>query len=239
TRLTSKTTSVIQNNLWTHVAGTYNSATNLFSIYINGALDTTTTVPSAAPSSGTDSLYIGYDAGSGGYFSGMIDEARVWNRALSEAEISRNLRTSLTASGGAYDGLIVSVPFQGAAISTDFTVLDQSVSGFDAVNNGAVSVDFGNRPPTYLSWNESAEFDGTGDYLAAANSNAVSPTAAYTLEAWIYPRSFDNSPTIIGKNFQSGFWLGIDSTASTGKIVLFIPKGGAVPSFTSLPLTNQ
>ncbi|MBC8043857.1 MAG: LamG domain-containing protein, partial [Rhizobacter sp.] len=46
TRLTSKTTSVIQNNLWTHVAGTYNSATNLFSIYINGALDTTTTVPS-------------------------------------------------------------------------------------------------------------------------------------------------------------------------------------------------
>ncbi|MEO8666471.1 MAG: LamG domain-containing protein, partial [Ignavibacteria bacterium] len=94
TRLTG--TTVIPNNLWTHIAATYNSVTNEFSIYINNTLDAAATVGGASPSPSMDSLRIG-KGNAGNNFKGAIDEFRVWNRGLTAAEITRYFRTSLGA----------------------------------------------------------------------------------------------------------------------------------------------
>ena len=54
-RLSSKSTSLVPINTWTHIAATYSSTTNEFKIYINGDTDTSSIVAGAAPSTNPDS----------------------------------------------------------------------------------------------------------------------------------------------------------------------------------------
>ena len=79
--------STISTNQWIHIAVTAISGSNR-KIYINGRLDknhdTTYTFDST-----TNTAKIGYSDrfGSESYFNGIIDEVRIYNRALSAAEI--------------------------------------------------------------------------------------------------------------------------------------------------------
>ncbi len=74
-------------NTWTHVAGTYDGATQ--KIYINGNL------VASAPLTGTiitttDVLGIGKN-NAGEYFQGILDEVKIYNRALSQQEIRNDM----------------------------------------------------------------------------------------------------------------------------------------------------
>src|SRR5204862_4826534 len=83
-------------NTWYHVAGVYNAAARTLDIYVNGVLDNgilSGTVP-ASQSNSTVNVNIGRRS-TGFYFSGVIDEVRVYNRALSQAEIQTDLSTPL------------------------------------------------------------------------------------------------------------------------------------------------
>jgi hypothetical protein len=78
---------------WTHMAGTYDGAT--LRLYVNGAQvnSQTQTGPIAVS---TNPLQIGGDTFYGQYFQGTIDEIRVYNRALSAAEIQSDMNTPIT-----------------------------------------------------------------------------------------------------------------------------------------------
>ncbi len=70
-----------------HLIAIVLSGTNL-SFYVDGAFDVTRT--SAAPLSTTNTGVIGRESdSSGSYFNGLLDDVRVYNRALSAAEIQR------------------------------------------------------------------------------------------------------------------------------------------------------
>ena len=73
---------------WTHLAATYDGA-NL-RLYKNGVLVTTTAAPGALVTS-ANPLRIGGNTIWGEYFDGRIDEVRVYNRALSAAEITADM----------------------------------------------------------------------------------------------------------------------------------------------------
>ena len=77
-------------NTWTHLASTYDGTT--LRLYVNG------TQVGSVPASGsidvsTGALRIGGNAIWGEYFAGLIDEVRVYNRALSQAEIQTDMNT--------------------------------------------------------------------------------------------------------------------------------------------------
>jgi hypothetical protein len=82
TYVTAQLTTPLQANLNYHIATTYDGS-NL-KIYLNGALQTTTSVGSV----GTPSQNF-YLCGLPGVsqFAGLIDEVKIWNRALSAAEV--------------------------------------------------------------------------------------------------------------------------------------------------------
>ena len=91
---------------WHHIAVTYTGS--CWAIYLDGAAETMngTTCANATPES-ISIQHAGLAAGlnstgglAAGYFSGMIDEARVWNRALSQAEIQTNRTSELTSGSG-------------------------------------------------------------------------------------------------------------------------------------------
>lgn len=72
---------------WHHIAGTVSGTT--MKIYIDGALANTRTCPRSASPYVTGNLQIGrFSSGWGQYFSGSIDEVRIYNRALSAGEIA-------------------------------------------------------------------------------------------------------------------------------------------------------
>jgi hypothetical protein len=73
--------------MFVHVAGVFNG-TGL-GVYVNGALSAESTTNGHAIISNDMPLHIGADANGGSEFPGMIDEPRIFNRALSADEIAQ------------------------------------------------------------------------------------------------------------------------------------------------------
>jgi hypothetical protein len=79
-------------NQWTHVAGTYNGS--VVRLFVNGVqVAVTTQAGTVTPSAGP--LRIGGNSLWGEFFQGRIDEVRVYNRALTQAEIVNDMNTAV------------------------------------------------------------------------------------------------------------------------------------------------
>jgi hypothetical protein len=80
-------------NAWSHLTTTYDGAS--LKLYVNGVLAVTTAVTGSVAAS-TAVLRIGGNSVWGEYFSGLIDEVRVYNRALSPSEVQSDMNTPVT-----------------------------------------------------------------------------------------------------------------------------------------------
>jgi hypothetical protein len=83
-------------NTWYHVAGVYNATTLTLDIYVNGILDNGILrgiIPSSQVIPNINAN-IGRRA-AGYYFNGIVDDVRVYDRALSQAEIQTIMNTPL------------------------------------------------------------------------------------------------------------------------------------------------
>ena len=81
-------TNIFSTNKWYYI--TFVSNETGFYFYKNGVLDTSSLFVPLTPEANSESLYIGGgfgDAGTGQDFNGLIDEVRVYNRALSADEV--------------------------------------------------------------------------------------------------------------------------------------------------------
>ena len=78
---------------WAHLAETYDGSS--VRLYVNGTLVSTTAAPGSLASSSSP-LRIGGNSIWGEYFSGLIDEVRIYNRALSASEIQTDMTTPIT-----------------------------------------------------------------------------------------------------------------------------------------------
>ena len=76
-------TSTIPLNTWTHIAVTYNGSRVV--LYTNGASQSFADTGNLA--SNSDNVFIGSESGADRQFSGLIDEVKIYNRALSASEI--------------------------------------------------------------------------------------------------------------------------------------------------------
>ncbi|MFI7228439.1 LamG-like jellyroll fold domain-containing protein [Nonomuraea angiospora] len=83
-------------NTWSHVAATYDGST--LRMFVNGT-QVATNPTGGNLRTGTSPLRIGGNSGSGEYFSGLIDEVRVYNKALTAAEITTDMNTPVGQQG--------------------------------------------------------------------------------------------------------------------------------------------
>ena len=81
---------------WTHLALTYDGA-NL-RLYVNGT-QVGTRAAAGAIQATANPLWIGGNQPYGEYFRGLIDEARVYNRTLTPADIQTDMNTPLNWTG--------------------------------------------------------------------------------------------------------------------------------------------
>jgi len=83
-------------NSWSHITGTYDGA-NL-QLYVDGYVNRNQMAGASAPGmivTSTEPLRIGGNSVWGEYFQGMIDDVRVYNRALTQSDIQRDMITPL------------------------------------------------------------------------------------------------------------------------------------------------
>ena len=86
TSVSCSVSSMFSLDTWTHVGIVRNIASQTVSFYKNGDPQTPSCGAWVSVASGTDDLRIGYSGD--GYFSGKIDEVRIYSQVLSVAEIS-------------------------------------------------------------------------------------------------------------------------------------------------------
>jgi hypothetical protein len=95
-------TTTITNNVWHHAAATYDGTT--WRLYLDGNLEATLAANATPRSDSIQQSGLGAmitSTGSAlGRFQGTIDEARVWNRALTLAEIQANINSEVTSGSG-------------------------------------------------------------------------------------------------------------------------------------------
>ena len=82
-------------NAWTHLATTYDGTS--LKLYVNGVVATTLAVGGPIATA-TNPLRIGGNSVWGEWFNGLIDDVRVYNRALSPSEIQTDMATAVGPS---------------------------------------------------------------------------------------------------------------------------------------------
>jgi Concanavalin A-like lectin/glucanases superfamily len=85
----SSVPNVVQPNVWQHVALTYDKNTGIGTLYLNGNIVAQRNIGVFQPQTSYD-LYFGFrpsGAAAGARFTGQLDEAEIFNRRLSDAEI--------------------------------------------------------------------------------------------------------------------------------------------------------
>ena len=121
----------------------------------------------------------------GGYFEGVIDDVRVYNRVLSKAEISRLAQLGMTAKIGTTIGsnsalnssLVGHWTFDGKKLVGTTTVLD--TVGIKDGSTSGLSVDA--RTPGRLG--SALRFDGVDDYVDIGNTGQTVNTVAFWMKA--------------------------------------------------------
>ena len=91
-----KSSGDVYDSTWRHVTCEFDGDNNEVKIYIDGSLDSSKTA--SVPNTVNISTALKFGAGSGGFTDGKMDDIRVYNRALTQAEVT-HLATSRGVEG--------------------------------------------------------------------------------------------------------------------------------------------
>ena len=163
TRKTS-TTGTLPLNTWTYLAVTYDGTS--LRAYINGTLSST--VAAGAIFSTNNPLFIGGSAYRGDFFSGLIDEVRIYNRALAPDEIATDMATPVVTDA-APPTVQLTAPLAGATVSGGAVSIAANASD----DIGVVGVQFQIDGVNLGSQDSTAPYGTTWDSRTVANGTHV------------------------------------------------------------------
>lgn len=181
--------------VWTHVVCVFDSGSKM-EIYINNVIQST--ISTALLGVGSSSRYlsladIGWMGVNDGYLKAILNDVRIYNRALSESEISALYRLGVNKSLS--DGLVLDAPLNEGSGST---VFDKSKYG----NNGTI---------TGATWVVDAEkgkclsFDGIDDILTISHNEVLSDFSEFSLAFWTKIPSTSPSKCYICSKLTGGW----------------------------------
>jgi hypothetical protein len=190
--------STLAANAWTHLTATYDGATQR--LYVGGA-QVSSRAQTGALSASNGALRIGGNSVWGEWFEGSIDEVRVYNRALSAAEIQSDMSTPVGSVGDtspppppppapadtSAPTVSVSSPADGATVSGSAVALDAvarddvAVAGVRFGVDGAAVGAEDTTNPYSASWNSTTVANGTHRITAVARDSSGNTTTSATV----------------------------------------------------------
>lgn len=165
---------------WVHVAVTKNS--NNVTLYVNGNEDGTGSITNTMS---VNTFDIGKYWGVGNFFTGYIDEVRIWNVVRTESEIRENMCNSLS---GNESGLVAYYNFDHSSGTylADYAGADNNGTIPNSNPSWSSSQSFNtwlnttsNNPATASNWSRGSaptSFDNVGIYSFSGNDPSVSST---------------------------------------------------------------
>jgi hypothetical protein len=173
-------TTAIANNTWYHAAVTYDHTTGRYTLYLNGAVEKDTTLTAGISPDAGSIQHAGLatamtSAGTAaGFFAGVLDEARIWNYARTQAEI----QGALAQEVGSGTGLVARWGLNDGSGTTAANSVAGGVGG--TLTNGPVWE--GGAPFTLTA--NSLQLSGTNGYVTFGSTSALG-APAFTLEGWL------------------------------------------------------
>ena len=176
-------TAQIPSNAWTHLAATYDGTT--LALYVNGTQVSQTAVGGSIVTS-TGALKIGGNAIWGEFFSGLIDEVRIYNRTLSSAQIQGDMTRAITnpdtAPPSAPTGLTATGSSSSAQLNWIASTDDVGVTRYDLYRSttSGFTPSAANRiaQPSGTSYTDSSLAAGTYYYKVQAEDGAGNLSAS-------------------------------------------------------------
>ena len=235
----------VTTNAWNHLVGTYDGAGNI-KLYVNGALaasgasSTMTTLNSPA----TTGFAIGGSAISANscfrdFFNGVLDDVHVYNRALSQTDVSQ-----LYSSGaGKYDvaskraltkGLVGYWTFDGKDVNWKTGQITDASGGGNTARLINMST---TTSPVAGKVGQAIGFKGASKYIdvsSAASHNALPLSVAFWFKT--DGSSQVTFPGIVSKyasGSSNGWWTGIGQTANTIVFWYYKDASNNIPSASS------
>ncbi|OBW41640.1 hypothetical protein AB670_01995 [Chryseobacterium sp. MOF25P] len=229
---------------WHHIAVTYDNSlsTNKYKLYVDGNLDTQGNISTATNTVALTNMIIGrrINPSLGGFFNGSIDEVRVWDKALTLAEIQANKNyqfctapanlkayfkmnegtvnsnnstvTSIASSVGSYTGTLNNFTLNGTA--SNFT------AGFSSVTTPNINSNITVSGFTLTATQAGANYQ----WINCNNGNA--PVGVTT-------QSF--TPTIAGNYAVIITLAGCTQTSSCQSVTLGVNDVEVIPQLTLSP----
>jgi hypothetical protein len=174
---------------WTHLALTFDG--EHLRLYVNGELADTTAAEGPQASKGP--LKFGCSEVYGQDFEGRLDEVRIYDRAISEEEVERDMSAALQTPP----------PSQGPVAEYSFdeaegaTAADLTGAGRAAIIEGATRTPHGR-------YGGALQFDGENDSVSIPASPGLDVEEEFTLEAWVRSEGANNWAPVISKEKGSG-----------------------------------
>jgi hypothetical protein len=204
-------------NEWNHVTATYDN--DKLRLYVNGLPVGVYNISGPiATSAGV--LRIGGNTVWGEFFKGLIDEIRIYNVALTQAQIQidmqRTVEPGALPPATALTGLVAAYGFN-EGLGTSLT--DSSGNG----NNGAIAG---------AAWTggvsgQALSFDGIDDLVAVADSASLDLTTGMTLEAWVKPSALGPFNTVLMKQAADGLRYSLYANGGGPNPATYVRVAGA------------
>jgi hypothetical protein len=191
---------------WHLVTGTYDGTTGR--LYVDGALVASDTF--TAPANTNLPLYIGRYFGGGYGWNGAIDEVRLYNKALSAAEIGQLFNSG---GGGGTPTLAGHWPFdEGSGTAA----ADTSGNGHNGVVSGATW--------TTGKVNSALNFNGASSIVT---TSTIALGNTFTISAWVNPAILAQSSfaRIAETRYDNGFYLGMNVSGTAYKFIVSAGSG--------------
>lgn len=208
----------ISSGTWQHLAATvtFSGSSGTVRFYLDGTLASTHTISIGGIENGAGDLLIGTGSTTSERFAGLIDDARVYSRALDASEIA-----SLYAPLAIHPNLVSRWSFD-----NDADDVVGSNHGTE-INGATYSTDSAEN-------SHSLSLDGIDDYVEVSNSTDLTITDDITLSAYIKPSTGGTTGNIVAKSFNDGYRL-LTTSSGNLRLILGIPNSGAhqVTSVTS------
>lgn len=239
-------TDTVSATTWTHVAMTYDGTT--IKLYKNGTMVNTR---EAVYGSVAEPLKIGAGYhGDNEWFDGVLDDARYYNRVLSDTEIAQlysnpgTITTAATATSKPSTNFGSEEKAPAADFYWKFDDAQGSTAQDSSPNNEDITLAASTANPTW-SYDDVCisgkclKFDGTNDYANTASSIDLSGTAVITVEFWMKWQPYADDDDLAmefstNANLSStGFYINPNSSgASNFSIYLNGDVGGNSVQFT-------
>jgi Concanavalin A-like lectin/glucanases superfamily len=180
---------------WTHLAVTYDGGT--LRLYVDGVERSHTSL-SGAIARTANPLWIGGDRPYGEYFRGVIDDVRIYDRALSPGAVRTAMSIPIAGHGGPDSpGLVAAYAFDA----------DSGSAAIDSSGRGNTGEVLGASWTAHGRFGGAVRFGGDHQVVRVPGSSSLDLSAAMTVSAWVRPTEAQSGWRVVVYRQHDAYFL--------------------------------